>query len=263
MTGIQKVIKVVAICLAVFIIATIVNCIVLFVGTFINVDTKRESFTENFTDVRNLDIDIASADIIIEKGTEFKVEAENVSSNLKVKQHGSTLTLKENFGFFGHSFKSGKITITVAEGVLNELNIDTGAGAIEISDITVKLIDVDQGAGSIRINNLVSDKTIIDGGAGEIDIKNSKLNNLDLDAGVGRTTIEGTIYGKSDIDCGVGEINLNLVGDESVYKIVASKGIGNININDVNYKSDETYGYGSNKIDIDGGVGAINIKLDK
>lgn len=262
MTGIQKAIKVAAICLAVFIIASIVNFIVLFVGTFVNVDTKRESFTESYTNIDNLKIDIASADLVIEKGTEFKVDAENVNSNLKVKQKGTTLTLKENTSIFGSTFKGGKITITVTDGILNELDIDTGAGMININDLIVKSADIDQGAGSIKVNNLESRKTIIDGGAGEIDIKNSKLSNLDLDAGVGKTTIEGTLYGRSDIDCGVGEINLNLVGDESVYKIVASKGIGNISINNVNYKSDEVYGHGSNNIDIDGGVGAINIKLN-
>ena len=54
------------------------------------------------------------------------------------------------------------------------------------------LLNGDLGAGKTDISNvLVLNDCDIDGGAGEIVIDNSELSNLDLDMGVGKVTISG------------------------------------------------------------------------
>ena len=143
--------------------------------------------------------------------------------------------------------------------MLEELDIDCGAGKISVSDITATKLDLDAGAGSLEIENSNFSTTDIDGGAGEIIINNSFLRNLDLDAGIGKVSISGEIYGRSEIDCGVGEVNLKL-GNLSNYQFFVEKGIGSIQINNMSYQSDETIGSGENRIRIEGEIGSINIQ---
>ena len=75
--------------------------------------------------------------------------------------------------------------------------------------------------------------------------------------GVGELDLSAKLSGNSDIDAGVGRLNLNLIGND--YKIKVDKGIGSASINGNDIKDDTYYGEGSNIIDIDGGVGSIDI----
>ena len=50
-----------------------------------------------------------------------------------------------------------------------------------------------------------------------------------------------------------------LLGSKDDYKIELDKGIGEATLEGESLKDDSVYGSGENKIDIDGGVGAINI----
>ena len=72
-------------------------------------------------------------------------------------------------------------------------------------------------------------------------------------------SLTSKIIGDSEIDAGVGELNLNLIGSLNDYKIKLDKGIGSASINSEKMRSETYYGTGSNLIDIDGGVGSINI----
>ena len=52
-----------------------------------------------------------------------------------------------------------------------------------------------------------------------------------------------------------------LIGDSDMYEIHAEKGIGDIKIDDVSVADNSTTGNGENKINIEGGVGSVDIKL--
>ena len=85
------------------------------------------------------------------------------------------------------------------------------------------------------------------------------MNNLDLDMGVGKLSLTSKLTGNNKIDSGVGAIDLSLIGSLEDYKISLDKGIGKATISGEDMKDDYTYGTGINKIDIDGGIGSINI----
>ena len=69
--------------------------------------------------------------------------------------------------------------------------------------------------------------------------------------------------GNTQIDCGVGDVELELTGDAEKYAIHTEKGIGDIKINDSSVANDSTIGKGENKINIEGGVGNVDIKMSK
>lgn len=256
----QKLIKAFAICLAIFIIVSIINAVVYLASSVFSVNND-VNMNENYSsEITNIKIDMGTSNLIIKKGDTLNITADNVSKRFKVNEEINTLTIKEKSVNVFRNKSISKVIITIPNN-LNDLSIDFGAGKLEISDINTSRFNLDQGAGKVTITNLISGKTDIDGGAGEFNITNSALEDLDLDMGAGRFYFSGHIVGNSKIDQGVGELILDLYSDD--YSIKASKGLGSITINGENYSKDATVGEGINDIKIDGGVGSITINTNK
>ena len=264
MNNFQKVIKILAICLAIFLIINI--CVLVFSGItlFTHLDSNNNNngkeFTQTYNNVKKIDIDILSSNIEIKPGQEFKVEA-NTESKLTCTQNNEILKIEENVGWFKVNKVSGNIIIYIPkEANIEKLDLDTGAGKIDIQNIKAEKIDLDHGAGVLKITDSKFDNTDIDGGAGKIEIASSELNNMDLDCGAGKVEIEARITGNNKISAGVGEINLELLGNKEEYQITAERGIGNIRIENQECSSKTTYGIGTNKIKVEGGIGNIDIQ---
>lgn len=272
MSNFQKVIKVLAICFAIFLIINIFGAIVFGITLFanitgrsnheINANLSGDGIVESYDNVDKIDIELVASELVIKTGNELRVETENLNNDFSSKAVNGTLKIKENKVWFWNNNSSGKIILYIPQSmILRDLSIDTGAGTIYIDGINAEKLDIDHGAGLLEILNSDFEKVDIDGGAGRISIKSSTLNNLDLDAGVGRVDIEGKITGKSDINCGIGEMNVNIIGNEEEYTIKAEKGIGSIKINGDEQASNVTYGSGKNRIDLEGGIGSTNISF--
>ncbi len=269
MTTIQKVIKICAIGFAVFLIVNILSFIMMALGFAVSFsasgNVKGEDFSYSYDEnIEKVKIDLSTSNLVIETGEKFQVDVKNVSSRFSSKVKNGTLIVEESGRWFFTSRVHGKIIITVPKDtLLNSLDIDSGAGRIEIVDIESSKFDLDQGAGSIIIRDSSFDKTSIDGGAGEIIVSSSTLNNLSLDAGVGRIKMEASILGNSDIECGVGEIDITLLGQEEDYQLNLEKGLGSLEVNGKGYSNQSTYGSGENRINIEGGVGSISVSFQK
>ena len=266
MNKFQKVIKVFAICLAIFIIANIFTLVFSGIAIFNsftnNNDNKKNTkeFNQTYQYIEAIDIDIISSSIEIVSGNEFKIEA-TTKNDITCKEVNGKLKVEEKSNWFVSKDLSGKIVIYIPEEItLKEIDLDTGAGEIKLENINAKKLDLDQGAGVVKIINSKFDKTDIDGGAGKIEVNSSELNNLDLDCGAGKVEIESKLTGNSKISAGVGEIDIILLGDKENYNITAEKGIGNIKIENQECNSNTTYGMGNNKIKVEGGIGNITIE---
>lgn len=265
MNGFQKTIKVFAIVLAITIIFSIVRA-TLFGLSFVT-DIGFESaagkdFSEVYKNVESIDINIAASHIVIKSGDEFKVVANDVRSSFSSKLNNGTLKIKDNKKWFINNNSSKKTIYIPKETELDDLQIESGAGKIEIENVLVDNFDVNQGAGLLRISDSRFNNVDIDGGVGATEIFSSVLNDLYLDAGVGSIDVEAKITGSSKIECGVGQIKLLLKGDESLYSIITEKGLGSIKINNERQSDNQVYGKGNNKIKVSGGVGDISIKFD-
>lgn len=248
----QKLIKAFAICLAIFIIVSIINIVVYFASSIFSVNND-VSINENYSsEIKNIRIDMVTSNLVIKKGDTLNVTADNVSKRFKVNEESNTLTIKEKSVNVFRNKSISKVIITIPSN-LKDLSIDVDAGKLEISDINTSRFNLDQGAGKVTITNLISNKTDIDGGAGELNITSSVLEDLDLDMGAGKFYFSGSLHGNNKIEQGIGELILDLNGND--YTIKASKGLGSITINGESYSKDATVGEGINDIKIDGGVG--------
>ena len=272
MNVVQKIIKYLAIALAIFIIINIVSVVlsVLYGLSWISGATKDVEIIESQeeiystignTDITTLKIELNASNLEIKNGEMLRVETNNL--NVKCNQEGSQLIIKDKTKnwFSKRSDESQIILYMPANMLWDSVKIDSGAGELNIEELATRNFDFDMGAGKVVIKKLnVSNKTEIDGGAGKIEILSGAMNNLKLNTGVGDFSLNAKLTGRNDVNAGVGKLNFNLTDGTENYKIKVNKGIGSITIDGNETTDGNEYGHGETYIDIDGGVGAIEIK---
>ena len=145
---------------------------------------------------------------------------------------------------------------------LEDLHIAAGAGDLLIEDFTVNELTLDAGAGSVKINNVEAHEVDINGGAGEIILSDVVFSDSDISCGVGLVKFDGKLLNDNDISAGVGELNLKIRGKQEDYDIKIEKGLGEIRIDGQKYKEvDIRHNNSKHSLDIEGGVGRINVKF--
>lgn len=282
MSSFQRTIKYCAIAFAAFLAITIITGIVsavVSIGSAVsgehawNSDRKTIDFSENFTGVEGLDIDVSSGELTIKSGDTFRVEAENVPDSFEAKVSGNgTLTVNEdkdsvhflwfNFGGFGH-LKS-KITLYLpADFIADYTDINTGAGKITIEALHTQDLIVSAGAGDVYGSHVVADEVSIDGGVGNVNLTDISFRNADLNCGVGNLKIEGELLGDNKIECGVGDVDLELEGNEEDYDLNVDSGVGTVRVNDEKISGRYNNDNADNSIDINGGIGNVRIKFNE
>jgi len=278
MNSFQSIIKIFAVCLAIFIIINIFSALLFGIGiltNILNVNNKYDNNSpqasvdyqkqvETYQDVREIKIELISAKLTITTGEQLKVEIDESDTNINSRLVNDTLKIEENKPWrFWNNTSSGNIILYIPENMdLRKIKLDTGAGKINIEGIKAREIDINHGAGLLEISNSNFNEADVDGGAGRISIEASKLNNLDFEAGVGKIDINAEITGRSKIECGIGEMNIRLIGRQEDYNITAEKGIGSLKINGEEASSNITYGHGANTIKLNGGIGSIDVKFE-
>lgn len=190
---------------------------------------KTYDFTNTYTNIKSINIDMNVGKVVVKEGTEFKIEATGViKDRFESSVKDNVWTIKE-FGmekdfwytFFWHierafSFReySPKVTVYIPSNTtLDSFDINVGAGTGAVDNLITKSLKADVGAGNLTINNINSSRS-------------------DVSAGVGSISINGVMLGYNKINCGVGNIKLYLKGKETDYNYTYSVGVGNITIND-------------------------------
>ena len=254
----QRIIKSLAVAFGLFLTFTIFFSIVGGLYAFTSMFSKDNVIEENTSilwnqsteNIKYLDIEVNSSNLVIKPGNSYKID----NNELKIKEEGYHLT---------NSKLKSELIITIPDTNLNEIDINTGAGNLNIDSINTEKLDIDLGTGTTLINNLYSKRADIDTGAGTFTINNGSINDLDLDVGVGEVKITSNITGNSSISSGVGKLSLNLLNTFDNYRFEVNKGIGKVTINDIEVGDNSTLGNGTNTIKLDGGIGEIVVKFKK
>lgn len=207
-----------------------------------------------------LNIDVKDVNIYIKKGFNLKIETDNKYIKIEEKQNQIFVT-EEKHNLFKRD-DSDLIIYVPSDLTFDMIALEAGVGKVIIEELKAKKLDFDLGAGKVEIDNLlVLDDAEIDGGAGAIKITNSAINNLELDLGVGKLELTSKLTGYNKIDCGVGETNIDLVGNKEDYKIKVEKGLGSVRLENNNITDNTYYGDGNSVIDINGGIGSIKVNF--
>ena len=263
MTAAQKVIKYGAIAFAVLLIVSIFGGVLQacgLLGTDAVLDEIKTYSVEQ--EVLRLEVEVGAAEFAIRSGEQFSVE-----SNLKyltVEEKDGTLTVREDRKN-GKNYEGPVLTLYVPEGYcFEEIDIETGAAVFTVHELSAKTVTLMLGAGQVDIDLLnASEKAEIQGGAGELIIKSGSIKSLDLDMGIGELNLTAALTGDSSLVCGVGESNITLLGAESDYQLRVNKGIGSAWVNGESISGNSTHGSGDRAVQIDCGVGAVNISFQQ
>ena len=271
MTTTQKIIKYLAIAFALFLVISIFSIIFGLsreIISSINSDKKDSKLLEEYTTISNnvnniesFKIDISNDNIEIKEGEKFEVKTND--PDVKFYHENSKVKIKTDKTFSWHLSNSSRGTIIIYlpnEFNITELDLNLGAGKIDIDKIFVETLLMDLGAGTMTAKEInVYEKATINGGAGNINIYSGTINNLNLKLGAGNASIQSDLTGSNTLTTGVGKLNLGLSRSKDNYKFDISKGLGNIILNDFDVSEDILIGDGETKIKISGAIGNIII----
>ena len=270
MTSVQKAIKYLAMAFAIFLSVSIIGGIFTALSSvsFIFSKGEKDAVGEMQTyqvngEISSLDIEINAARLEIVQGEKFSVESNH--KYISVSSDSGKLRINETRRIASLSSEAAVIKLTVPRGfVFDEADIETGAGKVTIDSLSADILDITLGAGKATVENLVANsRAEIEGGTGMLTVNGGSLNNLNLEMGVGSLTFKSRIEGNSSLDLGVGEAKLILLGNREDYCIELDKGLGEARLEGESMRDDSVYGAGSNRLSIDGGVGAVNIEFSE
>ena len=156
MTSFQKLIKYFAVALAAVIIAGVVGGIsfgVSLLSEVVSGDGSAEEVNAEMIsypvtgDVTSVRVDVTAARLDIRAGD--AVALESTLTDLSVKNDGGCLTVKdERHILSGADSNSHSVSLTLPrDTVLDELEIDGGAGSVSVDGLTVGRLSTDLGAG--------------------------------------------------------------------------------------------------------------------
>lgn len=218
-------------------------------------DSKTYEIT---SDIHSLDIQINAADFKIKHGDEFSVE-----SNLKylsVSEKDGVLTITDE-AKSSSNYSNAVLTLYVPKGIVfDDVDITTGAAKLTADALSISSLELKLGAGDVRFESLhVSSNADIKGGTGQITIVSGTINDLSLEMGMGELNLTAAVLGDSNLKFGVGESNLTLIGSKDDYKVDVEKGLGSISVDGKDVSDFGSSGNEQNHINIEGGIGSINI----
>lgn len=270
MTSVQKAIKYLAIAFAIFLSVSIIGGIItglagvscIFSGK-VNEPIGEMQVYPIDDDISSISLSLSGAKLKIKTSDSFSVESNH--NYISVKSENGQLCINETKKLFSVYPRGVTVILNIPEDfVFDDATVETGAGKVEIDSLSADVLKLSLGAGKAEIRNLTANsRADIDGGAGELNIDGGRLCNLELDMGVGELTLKSRIEGQSRLDYGVGETKLTLLGSRDDYKIEIDKGIGEAKLEGESMRDDSVYGAGENRIEIDGGIGAINIEFSE
>lgn len=275
MNSTQRLIKYLATGFAIFLSITIITSIaggfyVAFNALSITSD-ERVSYNKTFQDVENLSIECSSNSVTIKEGSEFKVEASNVSENYKVKlESNGTLKLYNDgfqFEFFNFVLNESSGTVTIylpTDFTAKKTYIDAGTDNLTINHLKTDRLELNGSVGNINGSDITANEADLDASVGNLTLSDINITNSDIDGSVGNISLTGSLLGTNSIDGSTGNITLHLTGSSDDYNIKADTSLGNLKLNGKEY-SDFNWNNttADNTLKIDGSIGNISIDFSE
>lgn len=259
---IKKLVDILAVVLIVMIIGGLVGATGIIGGiiapTSGNVPT--EELTLNPADVYELDMEVGSANINIVKSDVFRIETN--ADSFKLKNKNGKIKIEEKGNLFALNPDRSVTIYLPKDFYFQKVSLETGASNISGELLNTEYLELDIGAGLIELEELnVTKKTEIDCGAGQFILKSGTLHNLDFSLGVGSADIAAELKSNADIESGVGELKLNLSDSKDNYTFNVETGLGSISYDGASVKGETLLGNGETKVKLEGGVGSVDISF--
>lgn len=199
----------------------------------------------NYADIRSLSVEMDAGNVEVRKNenpgdAKLRVEYSGDSSRkprvscsggrLQIREAGRSRWFNFDLSFFRWSKWGRKLIIWVPENLRDlDVHIDSDAGSVICSDISMKNLTADVDAGQLEIEGCtVMGEASLDVDAGSADIKNASIGFLKGDVDMGEINcrlISGILAEYTmDLDVDLGDITINGENKGGSYKQTANPG---------------------------------------
>ncbi|MDE7404635.1 MAG: DUF4097 family beta strand repeat-containing protein, partial [Lachnospiraceae bacterium] len=166
----------------------------------------------------------------------------------------------------GTDLSENVITLIIPAGTsMEEVDIEVGAGVMEIVSLKAKEIDALIGAGELRIDRAQAQDFSAEIGVGRFEANNMEAEEASLTLGMGECIYEGAVTGNLDIECDMGNMEICLSGHEDDYNYEIECAAGNVEVGGSSYAglaSERHINNGChNDIEIECNMGNIEIQF--
>ncbi len=212
------------------------------------------------SEIRSLNIKVNAAELTIGQADRFMVQ-----TNLRyveVTENAGVLHIREEVDHVS-GYNGAKLTVFFPKDMeFESIAVETAAGKLTADRLCTEKLKLDMGTGDTKIKYLSATTLAdIDGGAGMITVGDGSLHNLDLELGVGKLELKAALRGKCELKLGVGGADVTLLGTMDDYTLEMEKGIGKITVDGKEVTDFGLRGSGQNHIELEGGVGNVNLKF--
>lgn len=211
----------------------------------------KQTFSPDDEEIRNLEIAAGGCIVVLEDSDDddFHVEVKRAKAYQGYVNDGTLyLTCIRKSAVNGTN--SCKIVLSIPEEyAFDDVEIGLGAG-----EFTGK-------------NTLQASKMEIELGAGTIELKDLDVGKFEAEVGAGSLEIKGDIREKAEVECAMGSIEMKLAGEMEDYNFNVSVAMGDISIGGRSYsgmdRSKEIDNEASRTIDLECAMGSIEVKFAK
>ena len=255
-------------------------------GTFFQME--QVDMTKEFSNVKNLKVDISFGKVEIVEGDTVRVTATAIPADCIIELQNETLVVEREkdglpgglffnwkqykkshivievpFGFVAHTaeLESGAGAFLVEKLSAENLILDTGSGSFVGKQLCAMKTDMDTGSGNVTIEDTAFGELTLESGSGLVRMREVTAHDVEFDSGSGSISIEGMLTGDCSFHTGSGRVDLLLYGERKEYRIVTELGSGSFWLDGKRIKEDTIDISAKHTLDFDTGSGSVSVEF--
>lgn len=118
---------------------------------------------------------------------------------------------------------------------LEKVNMELGAGVMNLSCFDADKVLLEVGAGQITLSEVAAETLDVSVGMGEIVVEELTVDKLLGKVGMGHLYLEGSIGDKADVECAMGNLEMVVRGKQDDFDYDVECGMGNIKLGNDSY----------------------------
>ena len=179
--------------------------------------------------IANLHVELGGSLFYVEESSDdtFYVEAENTGKFQAYKSGGTMYIKSSRKTRIWDEIEKCSVTLYIPENyVFTEVNMELGAGLMELGTLNGEKMELEVGAGQITADYLESGNLDIYVGAGEVIVNDMSVTELSSSVGAGHFYAGGTVNGNINAECAMGslELSLNAAEEDFDYSVECMAG---------------------------------------
>ena len=168
----------------------------------------------------------------------------------------------------GADISDNVITLVIPQGTrFEELDIEVGAGVMEVTGIGAAEIEASIGAGELIMYQVESEELSIEVGAGRIEAGEMISKDISVTVGVGEGIYEGTASGNVEVESDMGNIEFSLQEDQDSFNYDIECDMGSVEIGGSGFsgmgREQRVNNHASKEFEVSCNLGNINISFQE